>query len=168
MLRLPQLDSSRKCGPCTACCTALGVEELNKPRGVICKHICNGCAIYATRPESCRTYYCAWRVGFGLPEDRPDKIGVVCTYVTSKSVGRRVLEILELWEGAADEPRPSALIKQAAATQIVFIQGNKTRKPFTIIPQYEAGKIKLEILNNMEAALKDQLPGFMPGSTTEK
>jgi hypothetical protein len=78
--------------------------------------------------------------------------------VSSKTVPRRVLTVQELREGAADESRPCALIKQAGANQIVFIFGNKTRKPFTIIPQYEVGRIKPEILNNMEAALRDELP----------
>src|SRR3954464_11587648 len=62
--------AERTCGACTACCRVLGVVELGKPEGVPCRHIApaGGCRIYARRPESCRVWSCAWRLG-GLSED---------------------------------------------------------------------------------------------------
>lgn len=50
------------CDGCTACCTIMGVHELNKPVNTRCVH-CEagvGCAIYETRPQSCRTFECVW------------------------------------------------------------------------------------------------------------
>lgn len=72
----------RSCGPCTACCTVIGVREglgAPKPPGVPCTHLaaCGGCSIYKSRPEECRTYACLWLQGMGSIEDRPDLLGVV-------------------------------------------------------------------------------------------
>jgi hypothetical protein len=52
----------RTCGTCTLCCKLLPVVELSKIAGQICKHQRHfkGCAIYAKRPPSCRTWSCAW------------------------------------------------------------------------------------------------------------
>jgi hypothetical protein len=69
----------RECGPCTACCTILGVTELRKPVNVKCEHVCErGCSIYETRPPTCRNWSCDWKNGL-LPgeELRPDKLGVI-------------------------------------------------------------------------------------------
>lgn len=77
-------DPARICGPCTACCTALGVPELGKGEGERCRHLTGGgCGIYEERPGSCQSFECQWlrgllevdeRVDAGL---RPDACGVV-------------------------------------------------------------------------------------------
>jgi len=69
----------RSCGTCTACCTALGVLEIDKPPCTPCKHLgtTKGCGIYETRPESCRRYHCMWRAGLISAERRPDRFGIV-------------------------------------------------------------------------------------------
>jgi hypothetical protein len=69
----------RDCGGCTYCCTVVGVNELNKPAGTKCDH-CNvgvGCTIYEERPESCRTFHCAWVYGVGNEDARPDRSRVI-------------------------------------------------------------------------------------------
>ena len=70
----------RTCGSCTMCCRATGVPELNKPVNVWCSH-CNigkGCAIYAIRPQSCRSFECRWLSDKTLPESlRPDRCKVI-------------------------------------------------------------------------------------------
>ena len=44
------------------CCTVLRIEALDKAELTPCPHLCDaGCAIYATRPEACREYFCGWR-----------------------------------------------------------------------------------------------------------
>lgn len=76
--RLPVVE--RSCGSCTACCTIVGVAELEKPPGKPCVHEVPkvGCRIYADRPASCRTYQCLWLLGaLDDQEDRPDRLGVV-------------------------------------------------------------------------------------------
>ena len=69
--------ATRSCGPCSLCCTLLRVDELNKRAGHDCVHQRGeqGCGIYETRPQICRSYMCLWRQG-GLGDDeRPDLTG---------------------------------------------------------------------------------------------
>lgn len=67
----------RSCENCTACCILCYVPELDKGEGKKCEHCDKGCAIYESRPESCRKYDCAWKKG-ELPDYmRPDKCGVM-------------------------------------------------------------------------------------------
>lgn len=67
-------EPSRKCGGCTVCCDTLVIPELRKPFGQKCPHSCAiGCQIYAVRPNSCKSFKCAWLMGYGDEEDRPDK-----------------------------------------------------------------------------------------------
>jgi hypothetical protein len=53
-LKLKVLEQERSCGPCSACCTTMGVSELNKPEHVACLHLKspNGCGVYENRPKS--------------------------------------------------------------------------------------------------------------------
>lgn len=76
--------TSKRCGECNLCCTAMEVFELNKPIGERCTHLneCGKCSIYATRPTSCKVFYCTWRLqeilSVKLPWDlKPDKCGFV-------------------------------------------------------------------------------------------
>jgi len=62
------------------CCTALEIEELNKPAGPPCPNCKTGggCHIYMTRPQVCRDFECEWLRERALPRPfRPDKIGVI-------------------------------------------------------------------------------------------
>lgn len=54
--------AERQCGDCTLCCKVMAIEQLDKPANVWCPH-CNpkrGCAIYANRPDECRSFRCLW------------------------------------------------------------------------------------------------------------
>jgi len=66
------------CGGCTMCCKLLGIIDMEppKPKDVWCRHAQKGvgCAIYETRPLSCREYQCLWLQLNMAPEFRPDKI----------------------------------------------------------------------------------------------
>jgi hypothetical protein len=78
----PELVASRTCGECNVCCIALAIEdpELRKLEGHRCRHAQrdNSCGIYATRPHTCRTFYCGWRRLKWIRETlRPDKSGVL-------------------------------------------------------------------------------------------
>jgi len=76
---------SRKCGPCYACCTYLGISELKKFPGQHCKHLDGSlgaetrCSIYEDRPKACETYKCGWLQGLGNPQDRPNQSGLLVT-----------------------------------------------------------------------------------------
>lgn len=75
--------SRRSCGTCSACCTVMGVKELDKPVDTPCSHCApkssKPCLIYEARPESCRVFWCAWRCGFFADHMRPDSAGGVTT-----------------------------------------------------------------------------------------
>ena len=75
--------AGRTCGDCTACCTVMAITELGKDNYTPCPH-CTGkaCAIYETRPTTCRGWSCEWWLGrLGLNDDqRPDKLGVIFTH----------------------------------------------------------------------------------------
>jgi hypothetical protein len=78
----PHLVPGRSCGSCNACCVALTIDDpaLRKLQGHRCRHAApdNGCAIYPTRPHTCRTFYCGWRRLKWIREAlRPDRSGVL-------------------------------------------------------------------------------------------
>lgn len=105
------------CGDCTACCTSVGVEEINKPPAVACPHLCgSGCGIYADRPHSCRAWSCLWRRGVltGGLDYRPDRLGLILD-VTECSIDYKEGQCLSGWEtrpGALDEPRTAYFLRK--------------------------------------------------------
>jgi hypothetical protein len=113
--------TERTCGACTACCYALGVDAIDKPEFEDCKHLLqadsacggcdSGCAVYADRPEPCKTYKCLWLDGL-IPdeEERPDKLGVVFTPSASKVLGPYV-QVTEVIDGAVERDDVRRLIE---------------------------------------------------------
>lgn len=91
-----RLAAQRPCGDCQACCELIGIKELGKPYACKCKHQCTvGCGIYAQRPDSCRDYYCIWKLAQELPDEaRPDLCGVLLTF-DNVIGGRRTLLVME-------------------------------------------------------------------------
>src|ERR1700742_4398768 len=76
------LVPGRACGGCNVCCVALTIDEpaLQKLQGYRCKNTLpdKGCAIYETRPQTCRTFFCGWRRLKWVRETlRPDSSGVL-------------------------------------------------------------------------------------------
>ena len=71
----------RACGACDVCCVVFKIEEpaIAKEAGQPCRHLTKGgCAIYQTRPGTCRAWLCGWRLIAGLPEQwRPDLSGIL-------------------------------------------------------------------------------------------
>ena len=72
------MSAKRDCGPCSACCTSLGVPEIHKPAGQKCQQVKagGGCEGYSQRPSACRAYKCQWLLGNFARTDRPDLLGV--------------------------------------------------------------------------------------------
>lgn len=93
----------RSCGSCSLCCKVMSIPELEKPAGSWCPNVrlgssCGGCAIYETRPESCRSFACAWLDGF-LPENlKPDRSKAV---VTASNAGWLVVHVDPKYPDAA-------------------------------------------------------------------
>jgi hypothetical protein len=71
----------RACGACDVCCVVFKIEvpSIAKEAGERCRHLGRkGCAIYETRPDTCRKWLCGWRLIPGLPENwRPDLSGIL-------------------------------------------------------------------------------------------
>ena len=69
---------AKSCGGCDVCCRVYEIEELQKPAGRLCAHACAGCAIYDSRPSTCRSFECLWLMREELgPIWRPDLAGFV-------------------------------------------------------------------------------------------
>ena len=70
----PRSAWRRDCAGCGACCSAPDISALAKPLGVPCVHLgaelpglgCR-CAIYAARPDVCRSYAPDWVCGEVAP-----------------------------------------------------------------------------------------------------
>lgn len=120
-------DPTRECGSCTACCAVLGVPELGKGTYEVCTHVCRaGCAIYADRPHSCRTFACEWLRGVlevdGRVDDalRPDACGVIFDYQPESAFG----EVYKAWEcepGASDRGPASDILGELAEHFLVMV-----------------------------------------------
>jgi len=80
--QLPPPLSDRSCGTCNVCCYALTIDEpaLAKPQGIRCPHTAAdlSCTIYGTRPGTCRSFWCGWRLFRWVRRTlRPDESGVL-------------------------------------------------------------------------------------------
>lgn len=93
-MQLPPPAPGRDCGECTACCVDLAIAELNKADGVACQHLvagaCGACGIYETRPNTCRTWFCGWRLLGSLSDAmRPDRSGAMLAPEIGQTDGYR-------------------------------------------------------------------------------
>jgi hypothetical protein len=120
---------TRRCGPCSACCTALQVEAINKPECSRCEHQRNGwkaCAIYDDRPDGCRTFECDWLRGKMASRDRPDQLGLI---VTAQPGG---FVCWETRKGARSSSRALFWLAQfAGVARVVVIAPDGTRSQAT-------------------------------------
>jgi len=77
---LPLLPD-RDCGGCVECCRfiPLDLPELAKPTGELCAYCVDGagCGVHAIRPQTCRTWFCVWRMVELSEAWRPDRSGII-------------------------------------------------------------------------------------------
>jgi len=145
-IELSIVTEKRECGECQVCCELFGIPELNKPNWQKCQHQCDkGCGIYPDRPKRCRDFECGWLTGvFGQGvEHRPDKSGVIFTFVELPGVGE-VPTCIELRPGAADEYWVGKAIKKRSK-----------KRPFAIMDVNK--KIRTEGKALAVAAFKQQV-----------
>jgi len=119
-------ESIRECGSCSACCTVLGVHEIEKGIYDTCRHVCeSGCAIHAERPGSCRSFECQWLRGVlevdgGIDAQlRPDVCGVIFDYQPHTAFG----EMFTVWEvepGASTRDEPRRIVEGLAEWFLVM------------------------------------------------
>ena len=86
-----ELVPGRTCGTCNACCISLTIDdpELQKPQGYRCRNARRdaSCAIYESRPQTCRSFFCGWRQLKWVHESlRPDVSHVLVRL--RRSIGR--------------------------------------------------------------------------------
>lgn len=129
---MPDPSSIRECGSCSACCTVMGVREIEKGMYETCKHLCAaGCGIYDERPSSCRTFECQWLRGV-LEVDgaidtelRPDACGVIFDFQPETALG----DIFTAWEvepGASAGGEARRIIQELEESFLVVVM---TRGP---------------------------------------
>jgi hypothetical protein len=97
----PTLVPGRSCGTCTMCCKVYLIRELSKPAGQWCVHCVqgSGCGIHASRPRSCREFFCSWLVDPNLgPEWKPE----VSRFVLSADATHKAIMV------TVDPGRPNA------------------------------------------------------------
>jgi len=119
----PDPQPGRQCGGCVACCTTMRIADLEppKPRCQHCPHEAQGCAIYPTRPNTCRMFECLWlsgRIG-GDDRRRPDQLGLIFT-IAQGSAGLEFLRVLEAWPGAGETARARYILDRLAQ-QLCFV-----------------------------------------------
>ncbi len=114
----------RQCGECTACCTVLGVTELEKPAFTPCQHCDAGCKIYPQRPKTCQTYSCSWKVG-ALPEEyHPLKCGVIID--TTNPLGAHTVR--EVYPGSSGTWRARQVIDFLSSQVVtIVVRGEQDR-----------------------------------------
>jgi len=122
LLSAPTPTADRACGTCTACCTVLAVDELQKPMRWACSHLAGDCcAIYADRPAGCRQFNCLWLRG-ALPADdcwRPDQLGVIFDFFYHGPARTPRFVAMEVWTGAFEAPLARAALDEISAARPV-------------------------------------------------
>ena len=122
--------ASRRCGPCTACCSSMAIDELGKPEWTPCEHLVDtehaksrtgtpstvpvrisaeqlrtrgggGCSNYKERPNSCAKFRCQWLAGMPLTEEKHRPDR--CGLIIVDTADPRAVQARELWAGAASE-----------------------------------------------------------------
>lgn len=122
--------ASRRCGPCTACCSSLAINEIEKPEWATCPHLvevehaksrtgepsrvpvkitderlrskgAGGCSLYPDRPNSCAKFRCQWLAGMPLTDDRHRPDRIGLIIIDTADP--RAVQVRELWAGAANE-----------------------------------------------------------------
>jgi hypothetical protein len=85
--------AEKSCGDCSLCCKTMVIPELDKPKDRWCAncHAGSGCAIYETRPASCRAFQCRWLIDPAMgPEWKPNRSGLVLATDSDTRLGVHV------------------------------------------------------------------------------
>ncbi|HTU25689.1 MAG TPA: hypothetical protein VMF30_09845 [Pirellulales bacterium] len=132
-----QAAAARICGACTACCTVLGVEELDKENYRPCPHNCGHCAIYDSRPATCRTWSCQWLLGHidGDERLRPEQLGLM--FNREVLSGQKILVAYEVWPQAGRQASNGLLLKQMCLAEPVILRDYGTRACHVYSPDRE-------------------------------
>lgn len=128
------------CAECMLCCKTHGVEELQKPPCVWCKHAEKGigCKIYETRPDSCRVFDCVWLQSqegeHPLPPSlRPDKCKVVLASDENDVITATVDPAYpDAWKTGEIGRLIKTMVQHGMS--IIIVEGHNFRKMFNPTP----------------------------------
>lgn len=129
---------TRECGECVVCCIYHHIPILDKTAMEVCVNLkplestfkakgCNSCKVYENRPVTCKMYNCAWLLGHGKEEDRPDKTHLV--FDQSKRI-ENSLECKELKQGQSDTEEGREVIDRMSKsyeTPVIVLSFFETR-----------------------------------------
>ena len=161
-----EADAFRPCGDCKACCTVIGVVELNKDNYQRCQHVCDsGCKIYEAKPPSCAEYYCWYTAG--LVKERPDRLGLIVDYQMVPLPGS--IRVWEVRKGASDTRKGRHLIAKLRKTydcEIVVVNSKTTtllrhgtvcETPKAVAEPFIEDSLRQEVLQSIkQIALKNE------------
>ena len=143
----------KTCGPCTECCRLMPVEEIGlkayqgcSMRRTLIHAAGPGCAVYARRPHSCRTWSCGWLMSPDLPDElRPDRCGfVIDEHMDLVVKDGKDADAAQIWAAPGHEedwrtPLASAVI-QALLTQqastVLWRMKDGTARGFALDPEH--------------------------------
>lgn len=155
---------ARRCGECTLCCRLVPVREgyslgrvivptFDKPAGQRCQHQRRtGCAIYASRPNSCRLWSCLWLVGEDTAAlSRPDRSHYVIDpapdycVVTDRETGAGTkLPVIQIWvdpkfPDAHRDPALRAYLERRGREGFAALIRYDSREGFVLFPPAMTG-----------------------------
>lgn len=163
--------ASRRCGPCVACCSAMGITELEKPEWAACENLVEtqhaksrtgqsshipvrisderlrtrgggGCAAYADRPDSCAKFRCQWLAGMPLTEEKHRPDQ--CGLIILDTSDPRAVQVRELWEGAASQGVGKDLVVALRRARLeVIVTGPGNSKTLTPLTMFGAPDISV-------------------------
>ena len=150
--------AGRACGQCTACCTIMGVCELNKANYQPCSHECGCCAIYNSRPNTCRTWSCVWLLGRleGDERRRPDQLGLMFNH--EKLAGQPITVAYEVWAGAGRQSNNKYLLRKMSLKMPIVLREYQTRKCDVITPDRKKRQLIRQSIQDDWYRTKSQSP----------
>lgn len=172
-------NAPRTCGACTACCTALGVADLQppKPAHQRCAHERRKCTIYETRPASCRAYRCGWLQGAGALRDRPDRSGVIVDQVATgplpfllEQLDAPWIAARELHQGAFEAKPGERLLdwlRERGLVALVYFGGQPPDKPGLIGPDRYLSRVQRVLERGAEQAAAVATPIATPANDAD-
>ena len=85
----------------------------------------HNCTLQDKKPVACSGYTCAWLQGYGEPDDRPDRCGVLIDDVSQPGPIHNALLAKPLWFGAEDEAdgrRAMETVSRDAGVPVLVLQ----------------------------------------------
>ena len=174
MKKKRHLTQIRRCGTCTACCTALGVEALDKDVTQPCRHVVDSkCGIYNDgRPAVCVEFKCAWLMGRFDSTWRPDRTGIVLGMTMHVAGLGPAVSVHEVWRGSSQTTLAKSIINELAESEPVIVLNEQRRQVLgpreRMLPWMErrrqeaaerglpAGSVQVEISSGTPAQLAEK------------